>query len=71
MARERIKLPPKKERERIRLPAKPERQEEPVARSAAVKQCAFCKHWYISPCDEKKAKQCANYKFLQQSKRRA
>lgn len=29
-----------------------------------VKQCAFCKHWYIKPCDEKTKDACANFKFL-------
>lgn len=31
-----------------------------------VKQCSYCKHYYIKPCDEKSAPQCPNYLFLQQ-----
>lgn len=30
-----------------------------------VKQCAFCKHFYINPCDDKTKEKCPNYLFLQ------
>lgn len=30
-----------------------------------VKQCAFCKHYYIKPCDDKSKSQCPNYLHLQ------
>lgn len=29
-----------------------------------VKQCGFCKHFYIQPCDDKAKGKCPNYLFL-------
>lgn len=32
--------------------------------------CAYCKHWYLSPCkDEKRAGKCPNYMWLKDSKK--
>lgn len=30
-----------------------------------VKQCGFCKHFYIQPCDDRSKEKCPNYLFLQ------
>lgn len=32
---------------------------------ARVKQCAFCKHYYIKPCDDKSKDRCPNYLHVQ------
>lgn len=32
---------------------------------ARVKQCAFCKHYYIRPCDDKGKAACPNWLHLQ------
>lgn len=36
------------------------------ARTSKAKVCAFCKHTYLKPCDDKAKDKCPNFLFIQQ-----
>lgn len=38
------------------------------SRNTGTRQCAFCKHWYINPCDDERKASCANYLHLTTTK---
>jgi hypothetical protein len=35
-----------------------------------VKQCGYCKRWYIYPCNEKKSKVCPNITWKKKKEKR-
>ena len=61
----RIKPKPKVERVRIARFKRP-----PPGVYSKAKQCIYCKHWYINPCDEAKAVECANFNYLSAVKKK-
>jgi len=34
---------------------------------SGAKQCAYCEHWYIKPCDLNQKDACPNYVHIQKS----